>query len=72
MLVETLRTIVQARRTAEPGVSWRPSLQFLVESGGQGTYWTARRQTLLAGPDWPASLRVAEADAAHPFKWERW
>jgi hypothetical protein len=71
-LAETLRTVVQARRVAESGVGWRPSLRFLVEPGGQGTYWTARRQMLLAGVDWPVSLRVAEADGVHTFKWERW
>lgn len=71
-LAETLRTIVRARSTAEPGARWRPGLRFLVEPGGQGTYWTARRQTLLSGLDWPVSLRVAEADAVRTFKWERW
>ena len=71
-LAQAVRTIVQARRVAEPGTGWRPSLRFLVEPAGQGTYWTARRQMLLAGVDWPVALRVAEADAVRTFKWERW
>jgi hypothetical protein len=71
-LASTVRTIVAARRAAEPGVSWRPGLRFLVEPGGQATYWSARRQMLWAGVDWPVALQVAEVDAVRTLKWERW
>lgn len=63
MVVETLRGLVRRREAREPShVVLKPRLTFLVEPGGQETYWKARRQTVLAGLGWPVRLRVAEGN----------
>jgi hypothetical protein len=67
-LPRVLRSIVNSSQGAQPNVTVRPEIHFLVEAGGQETYWKARRQTALAGLGWPTSLRVAEAE---PLRWLR-
>jgi hypothetical protein len=69
-LVRTLRTIVNARQRAKPGMTVRPEVRFLVEPGGQSSYWTAREQTILAGLGWPVSLKVAESEPLRVFSGE--
>ena len=59
-LVSTLRGLVERRAVKEPDAEVRPRLTFLVEPGGQDTYWMIRKQTTYAGLDWPVHLRVAE------------
>jgi hypothetical protein len=59
-LVGTLRGLVERRQAREPESEIRPRLTFLVEPGGQETYWSIRKQTTYAGLDWPVHLRVAE------------
>lgn len=64
-LVEMLRGVVRRRELREPPtVELAPRLTFVVQPGGQETYWKARRQTILAGLGWPIRLRVAEGDVA--------
>lgn len=71
-LVRTLRALVERHEAKEPGAEVRPRLTFLVEPGGQDTYWMIRKQTTYAGLDWPVHLRVAEgatlADSTAPLK----
>ena len=45
-------------------VAGEKGVKFLVEPGGQQTYWDARRQTTLAGLGWPVWLEVAEGDVS--------
>lgn len=60
-LVELLRELVRRREVREPAeVKLTPRVTFLVQPGGQDTYWQARRQTLMAGLGWPIRLRVQE------------
>jgi hypothetical protein len=59
-LVETLREIVRRRERAYPDAEIRPQLTYLVEPGGESTYWAARRSTVLVGLGWPARLRISE------------
>jgi hypothetical protein len=64
-LVEMLRGLVRRHEAREPSrVLLKPRLTFLVEPGGQQTYWKARQQTVLAGLGWPVRLRVAEGSVA--------
>jgi hypothetical protein len=64
-LVETLRGLVERREAREPAnVMVKPRVTFLVEPGGQTTYWKARQQTVLAGLGWPVRLRVAEGSVS--------
>jgi hypothetical protein len=59
-LVETLREIVRRRELTNPEAEVRPRLTYLVEPGGEATYWAARRSTVLVGLGWPAQLRISE------------
>ncbi len=61
-LVASLRAIVARHETREPRVDFKPRLTFLVNKGGEATYWRARRQTVLVGLGWPIRLKVAEGD----------
>lgn len=63
-LVQRLRALVHAHAVAEPGVEWKPRLQFQIERGGQENYGKAWRQTMLGGLDWPTTLRAAPATSA--------
>ncbi len=59
-IIEALEAAVLTRQTARPDIHWKPRVKFLVENGGEQTYWMARKQTILAGPTWPARLQVEE------------
>ena len=56
--------LVKARRSADPKTIVEPKVRFLVQPGGDKTYWAARSQFLLSGLDWPVSTQVADPD--HP------
>ncbi len=60
ILAKELRSIVRLRQQVDPLIRPRPSLEFLVEPGGNDTYREARRQTVMSGIDWPTSLQVAD------------
>jgi len=60
VLVKTLKGIVQQRQQVDPMIRPIPSVRYLVESGGEETYRTVRRQTVLSGLDWPSSLQVSD------------
>lgn len=62
LLARQLDNLVASRRLTDPSVSWQPTIRFLVGSGGRDTYWEARKQTMLARPDWPIELQVEEAN----------
>lgn len=70
-LPRRLRALVEARETADPSVHWEPRLRFRIEPGGQQSYWKARRQTLVAGVDWPVTIQVADPDRVRGLGTER-
>ncbi len=61
LLMKNLKSVVQNRRQVDPTIHPRPSIRFLVEPGGEETYDTARRQTLMSGLDWPVALQVSDS-----------
>jgi len=63
LLARQLAAVVESRRRASPGINLKPSIRFLVEAGGNETYWEARRQTMLVNLGWPATVQVAESDS---------
>jgi hypothetical protein len=62
LLLRDLKSIVETRRQVDPTIHPKPSIHFLIEPGGGETYRDARRQTVLAGVDWPVSIQVADSD----------
>ena len=72
LLVSNLKTIVQTRRQVDPMIHPHPSVRFLVEPGGSETYWDARRQTMMAGMDWPVALQVSDSSILDNFSREAW
>jgi hypothetical protein len=63
LFVEQVQRLVQQRAQVDPLIRLRPKVHFLVKSGGSEMYQVARRQWFAAGPQWPVSLQVAEANA---------
>lgn len=60
LLTKELKSVVRLRQQVDPMIRPRPSIRFLVEPGGNDTYWDARRQTLMSGLDWPITLQVGD------------
>ena len=71
MLAKELKSIVRLRQQVDPLILPRPTIKFLVEPGGNDTYWAARRQTVLSGLDWPMVLQVADTRVLDFFPRER-
>jgi hypothetical protein len=71
VLARDLEAIVLNHALIDPSVRPRPRLEFLVEAGGIDTYKAARRQTTLAGLNWPVTLRLAGPLPPEPFPKER-
>jgi hypothetical protein len=72
LLKRELRAMVRRRAQVDPLIRPRPSLRFLVETDGATTFWTARRQLLFSGLDWPMSLQVAGPQGQHVLNGETW
>lgn len=72
LIARELRALVRQRAQVDPMIRPKPTIKFLVESGGSETFWTARRQLLFALPDWPMSLQVADAQTVRVFNKETW
>ncbi|HMB05414.1 MAG TPA: hypothetical protein VKP69_16965, partial [Isosphaeraceae bacterium] len=66
MLTKELRSVVRLRQQVDLMIRPRPSIRFLVEPGGNDTYWDARRQTLMSGLDWPITLQVGDTSVLSP------
>jgi hypothetical protein len=62
LLLRDLKSIVETRRQVDPTIHPKPSIRFLIEPGGGNTYRDARRQTVLAGIDWPIAIQIADSD----------
>ncbi len=60
VLAKSLKGVVHLRQQVDPLIRPVPTVRFLVEPGGEGTYRDARRQTILSGLDWPTVLQVAD------------
>lgn len=72
LLKKQIVALVKARRTAEPKAALEPRVRFLVQPGGEKSYWTARSQFLLSGLDWPMSTQVADPDHLSILPSESW
>jgi hypothetical protein len=72
LLKSEIVALVKARRTADPKLTIEPRVRFLVQPGGESTYWTARGQFLLSGLDWPISTQVADPDPLTILPTESW
>jgi hypothetical protein len=72
LLKRELRAMVQRRAQIDPMIRPQPSIKFVVETDGSATFWTARRQLLFSGLDWPMSLQVAGSQNKHVFNEETW
>lgn len=70
-LARDLETIVVNHALIDASVRPRPRIQFLIEPGGNEAYQEARRQTVLAGFNWPVTLQVAGPQAPSVFPKER-
>jgi hypothetical protein len=70
-LARDLETIVANHALIDPSIRPRPRVQFVIEPGGAETYQEARRQTVLAGFNWPVTLQVAGPQAPSVFPKER-
>ena len=70
LLRRELSALVRRRAQVDPLIRPRPSIKFLVESNGGSTFWTARRQLLFSGLDWPMSLQVAGPQDKHMDRWD--
>jgi hypothetical protein len=65
LLKRELCGVVRRRAQVDPMIRPKPSIKFLVETGGGTTFWIARRQLLFSGLDWPMSLQVAGPQEKH-------
>jgi hypothetical protein len=67
MLTKELRSVVRTRQLVDPMIRPRPSIRFIVEPGGNDTYFDARRQTLMSGIDWPVTLQLGDTSVLSPM-----
>ena len=67
LMKRELRALVLRRAQVDPLIRPKPTVKFLVETGGGTTYWIARRQLVFSGLDWPMSLQVAGPQSRHVF-----
>jgi hypothetical protein len=72
LLKTEIVALVKAKRTANPKLTIEPRVRFLVQPGGESTYWTARSQFLLSGLDWPMTTQVADRDVLTILPSESW
>jgi hypothetical protein len=72
LLKKQIVALVKAKRSADPKTIIEPKIRFLVQPGGDKTYWAARSQFLLSGLDWPVSTQVADPDHLTIIPSESW
>ena len=60
LLLDRIRSIAQRGAQDREGRIRRPCLRFVVEAGGQSSFWIARKQTSFIGMDWPAKVQLTE------------
>ena len=72
LLKKQIVALVKAKRTADPKTTIEPKVRFLVQPGGDKTYWAARGQFLLSGLDWPVSTHVSDPDHPSILPSESW
>jgi hypothetical protein len=72
LMKKQIVALVKAKRTADPKVSFEPKIRFLVQPGGDKTFWAARSQFLLSGLNWPMSTQVADPDHVSIIPSESW
>ena len=67
LLHDRLKAIVKNAETHANGQPVKPKVQFVIEPGGEETFWLVRRQTVFAGTDWPATVRLVESGGLDAF-----
>ena len=72
LMKKQIVALVKAKRTSDPKVVLEPRVRFLVQPGGEKTFWTARSQFLLSGLDWPMTTQVADPDRLSIIPSESW
>jgi hypothetical protein len=72
LLARELQAMVRKRAMVDPMIRPGPAIKFLVETGGDETFWLARRQLLFALPDWPVSLQLSGSHDVRLFNKEAW
>jgi hypothetical protein len=72
IVVRELLAVANQRAAADPTIRPQPRVKFLVESGGTGTFWAARKQILFSGLGWPMSLQVTGLQDPSRLSQEEW
>jgi hypothetical protein len=72
LLKNQIVALVKAKKTAEPKQSIEPTIRFLVQPGGESTFWMARSQFLISGLNWPMTTQVADRDHLTILPSESW
>jgi hypothetical protein len=72
LLKNQIVALVKAKKTAEPKLSIEPTIRFLVQPGGESTFWSARSQFLISGLNWPMTTQVADRDLMMIIPSEGW
>ena len=72
LLKKQVVALVKAKRSSDPKTIIEPKVRFLVQPGGNATYWAARSQFLLSGLDWPISTHFADPDHPSILPSESW
>lgn len=67
LLHDRLKAVVKGAEKSAHGQPVKPRLQFVIEPGGEETFWLVRRQTVFAGTDWPATVRLVESGGLDVF-----
>ncbi len=67
LLHDRLRAIVKNAESHAHGQPVKPKVQFVIGPGGEETFWLVRRQTVFAGTDWPATVRLVESGGLDAF-----
>lgn len=61
LLHDRLHAILDRARKDAHGQPVKPRVLFVIEPGGEETFWMVRRQTVFSGTDWPATVRLVES-----------
>ena len=72
IVVRELLAVANQRAAADPTIRPQPRVKFLIESGGTGTFWAARKQILFSGLGWPMSIQVTGSQNSSRLFQEEW
>ena len=72
IVVRELLAVANQRAAADPTIRPQPRVKFLIETGGTGTFWAARKQILFSGLGWPMSIQVTGSQNPSRLFQEEW